>query len=1725
MKRRKKGKVRRLLAACMALVIVFALLPLTAFAADIPFTVILDPSILGQTITVTMTNQTTAQLPQTLTVASGQNAEFTTGIDESSEYILTVTGMTNYEDFTSSANIVPSPPTDSYTVDSNAGLTPRTPISPFTVTVASSNTGGTATLTDTADSTYTTFVPLSNGAAVFEDFVLDGRSYTLDLENMARYEDFTGTIAAVSPTDSHTVNIGGVGGLVERQMFLPTFTVTITGISTGGTATLTDEFDQSYSTFESLSNGVAVFSASVYEGRDYLLSLTDMPGYDDVVDIQIPASSDDFYNVAPTLLVPSIKVSGLEKTPTPSPPPPDDWTNGDVTVRGTAIDNAVVGKVLSVRYSTKLSDYYADTYSSTSMPEADLDDDTGVPSTTFEFKIENPATSVGDVYVWAYGAAEEKALLTNIDSIDVRIDVKKPEITGFKIEQAAGGTQGINFLTFGTFFNEPVKITVTAEDNPELVDSVNVAASGVEEITLYYKDSGGTTNSMTEPADNSGAAVFTLPPPPGGPNGELYQIWAKAWDKAGNDSLQKGPYDFAASNGVQDTGDNIMLENEPPDIDVSIQPATYTDAIGDWYPGSNIPFTVNVQDADSGLNSVKISVNGSTPLLVDATFPGRTTALTPYSLNINSASIIIEGENTIDVTVTDNAGNTSTSSARVWIDTALPGVTNFELAAKNASSPMDPLSFLSYGTFFNDKVIVTVTADDAGGSGIKSITLYTGGNPFLTSTSIAPNGAATFELPTSAIYEGGVLFDDTLTATALDNVGYATSAQVSPVTVNSQILSNRLMIETAKPTISVTVPAPVYTDGSGGYWYDAPTAFDVDVQDVGSGIRSVAISLNGQTIATDYTGKAVGTPFYQSQTFAEPFTVHTDQGVRAADGSFSLTVKAVDNAGNITETTRVIYIDLSAPVISDFTFSAADGAQDVNGQDLSVQQTDYGYYFKDETRVTITAQDGAPTCGVQSITYYTVDITGGKSTETTVSTAGSITFVMPANFKGQVFAKATDNVGNTPGGFTSPNSVIVESPDTHLEETHIRFQQPDSPYTDNDGLALYAGDTTVGLTVTDTFSGLRRVEWSVAAPYDTSRNFSRSIDISGSQGLAGDTSGWSITKTQSNLVTEMTGTVTATNNSNAITLWVRITDRAGNTSEDFITFSIDKTAPTISVTYDNNSQDRDFPNFYKADRVATIVVTERNFRPGDVLVSITNTDGVIPAVSGWTTAWNAANPDRTTHTATVRYSADGDYTFNIRYSDNAENAAAPFGQHSFTIDKTLPRITVTYDNNQPVGGMYYPVSRTATITITEHNFETGRVRITGTATDDGAAAAFPAASSWSTRGDVHTATITYTTDARYTFTIAYTDKAGNQAAAFETQQFVVDQTAPTLEITGVADKSANNGDVIPVILFSDTNYDQDTVSISLSGANRGAVPLIGGFTGQHNGQVYTFDNFEREKEIDDIYTLSASLTDLAGNETSQIITFSVNRFGSVYVFDAALQEIEGHYVRSEVDVVVTETNVDTLRSDTINVKMTYNGVPHDLTEGTDYTVAHTGGNGTWSQYEYRIPKAMFEGEGSYVVTLYSVDEAGNVNENIQESKKAEIAFGIDKTPPIIVPIGLESGLQYPVDNLAVAVSVTDNLVLKGVRIYLNGEEIGTPDAPDQEFVVPASNSKQNLRIVAFDAAGNESTLEITDFLVTTSLFYRWYNNTPLFIGSLAAAAGLVVLAVFLIRKMRARAIT
>ncbi|MBO5447963.1 MAG: hypothetical protein J5994_01420 [Ruminococcus sp.] len=611
----------------------------------------------------------------------------------------------------------------------------------------------------------------------------------------------------------------------------------------------------------------------------------------------------------------------------------------------------------------------------------------------------------------------------------------------------------------------------------------------------------------------------------------------------------------------------------------------------------------------------------------------------------------------------------------------------------------------------------------------------------------------------------------------------------------------------------------------------------------------------------------------------------------------------------------------------------------------------------------------------------------------------------------------------------------------------------------------------------------------------------------------------------------------AQNNSNDVTVRVTAVDNAGNTAVASCDIKIDITKPKIRLSYNNNSAQNN--EYFKADRTATIEVTERNFSADDVKLSITNTDGSVPSISSWSKSGGSGNGDNAVWSATLRYTADGDYTFDVSCADAAGNpdsgleiASGTVAAKKFTIDKTKPVLKVEYSNSDVQNGNYYKAERTADITITEHNFNADSVKITVEAELDGKKITAPKAAKWETSGDVHKTSIPYTEDGLYTFKISYTDTAGNDIDTYPEDKFYVDKTAPEVTISGIKENSANKGEVAPVITFSDINFSSDSVKITLKGANRGDITeLKGSFSETEHGTVFTFDNFEQVKDIDDIYTLTAVTTDKAGNSSSQEIKFSVNRFGSTYELSDSANSMNGSFVKDPTDITITEVNANKLNN--VQITLFKNDKTIVLKEGTDYTVTEEGGNGAWYKYTYNIFKKNFEDDGVYRISVHSEDEAGNVAENTLDTKDKEISFAVDKTAPDIVITNLEDGKTYPVEKKEVKISVTDNIQLSSVSVYLDDEllktwseaEVKQIVSGNGDFIVEiddSSNSAHTLKVVGVDSAGNESESEVKNFYVTTNFWVRFYNNKAAFFGTIAGIILLAALIIFLIIRRKKR---
>lgn len=353
----------------------------------------------------------------------------------------------------------------------------------------------------------------------------------------------------------------------------------------------------------------------------------------------------------------------------------------------------------------------------------------------------------------------------------------------------------------------------------------------------------------------------------------------------------------------------------------------------------------------------------------------------------------------------------------------------------------------------------------------------------------------------------------------------------------------------------------------------------------------------------------------------------------------------------------------------------------------------------------------------------------------------------------------------------------------------------------------------------------------------------------------------------------------------------------------------------------------------------------------------------------------------------------------------------------------------------------------------------------------------------------------------------------------------MDKTKPEVEFFDIEDKSANNGVVAPGVKYSDVNYLESGVEIKIEGAEHESKELTGSRSSIANGESIKMNDFEYTQDNDDVYTMTAVISDKAGNKTEKKIMFSVNRFGSNYSFSDTTKEfLDEVYSNSAKDLVITETNVDSLVFNGISYSL--DNKTTELKQGTDYTVKETGGEGSWKQYTYTIKKENFEKEGRYSVTIDSEDKATNTMNN--KVKERNINFVIDKTPPTVVITGIEES-SYRADSRDMSVNVSDNTAVKRLDIMVDGKSVATYSQEDVKeaggkivYTLNSSNSKQKVKAVAVDMADNEANSDNHNILITTNLFIQYINNKPLFIGSIIAlvliAGGVIYFFVFRRKK-------
>ena len=577
----------------------------------------------------------------------------------------------------------------------------------------------------------------------------------------------------------------------------------------------------------------------------------------------------------------------------------------------------------------------------------------------------------------------------------------------------------------------------------------------------------------------------------------------------------------------------------------------------------------------------------------------------------------------------------------------------------------------------------------------------------------------------------------------------------------------------------------------------------------------------------------------------------------------------------------------------------------------------------------------------------------------------------------------------------------------------------------------------------------------------------------------------------------------------------------------------ESSGPQVAISYSDTNPQRtaNGKDYYNHTRSVRITVTDpffkytRQYAP-QTICEITR-DGANFATITTGDDWHqGSNADE--WYVDVQMTADGDYVVgaaSIYDVIGGEGHSSSAAGEEFVVDTTAPKLNVSWNTEAAQNGKYYNAARTATITVEEHNFDPNLFKIEAPVSAGNGDEATPAQiGGWTSNGDTHTATVTFPGQGVYTLSVSGEDLASNKSESYTSPEFVIDTIKPKIDIRNVVNRTAYAGEVAPSAAVHDTNLADGTTievsKISYPLSKDDPNPYAGAaINTSATDKSVSYLNPAKTKGNDGVYTLTVQAIDLAGNTESEAVTWSVNRFGSTYVISDNTGKMLDQYLKSSktTDVKVTEINPSGLDDNKTSVELTRDTKNTTLKSGDNYTTDSDTSSG-WSEYNYTVSKSNYDKDGAYRVLFHSEDAAGNSSENTMEGKNAkktgaaaEINFAVDDTAPIASFVDLASNGKYEESSHKAKVSFEDNLKLSKAQIKVNGKTVATFTAdqleksPIREFTLDGSSSKQDVTVVAWDAAGNKSKeLKATGVLVTNDSFVLWMNNLPLMIGTIVA---------------------
>ncbi|EEU6560130.1 Ig-like domain repeat protein [Salmonella enterica] len=525
------------------------------------------------------------------------------------------------------------------------------------------------------------------------------------------------------------------------------------------------------------------------------------------------------------------------------------------------------------------------------------------------------------------------------------------------------------------------------------------------------------------------------------------------------------------------------------------------------------------------------------------------------------------------------------------------------------------------------------------------------------------------------------------------------------------------------------------------------------------------------------------------------------------------------------------------------------------------------------------------------------------------------------------------------------------------------------------------------------------------------------------------------------------------------TLTVRVEDEAGNEKHSAsLTVTVDTqiTIDAIELVNDNGIPGDNMTNDAHPQFRVTV--------PGDVNEVSLSIDGGVT----WVKATQSATPGVWNYTwpGTV---PDGDYTLNVKATDNAGNTVTE--TLHFTIDTTLSVPVIVLNSADDTGVQGDNMTNSSQPTFALQHIDDDAVRVTVSVEHGGVTTTFDATKG--TGGWSFTPTGAWA-DGDYTLSVSVEDKAGNTSHSASLTVTVDTQIAiNNIELvndSGIPDDNLTNN-VRPHFQVK-VPTDVNEVRLSIDGgktwfnATQSATPGVWGYT-------WLADVGEGK------HTLTVEATDKAGNQTTQKLDFIIDTMLSepTIVLDSTDDSgTKGDNLTNANKPTFILGNIDA-DARYVTVEVQYGGTKEVLT-------ATKGATGIWS-----VTPTGTWADGDYMLTVRVEDDAGNVKYSAPLTVTVDTQITID-----VIELVNDNGI--PGDNLTNDVRPHFRVTVPGdvneVRLSIDGGNTwvratqGTAGIWDYTWPKDVTDGLHTLTVEATDKAGNKTT-QTLDFTIDTRL--------------------------------------